>query len=160
VAEGFFVSLGPPDLNPNNFDVVEILWVEYKWREVGKIVAEFRLIAALSFCITSVRLRTLSGVFKMVSAEFGTSGRPWPGKCPDLIRKGNTSPLLDRHRCNTSQTSEILLGEGATLTASALPDDTCAAWSRRHNEEANPKESLFEKDSAFAPSEARRCQAH
>ena len=41
----------------------------------------FRLIAVVSFCITSVRLRTLSGVLKLVSAEFGTGGRPWPGKC-------------------------------------------------------------------------------
>ena len=67
--------------------------------------------------------------------------------------------LDDRHRRNTSQTSEILLGEGATLTASVLPDDTCAVWSKRHNEEANPKESLCEEDSASTLREARGCQA-
>ena len=48
-------------------------------------------------------------------------------------------------------TSEILLREAATLTASAFPDDTCAAWSKRLNEEANPKESSWEEDSASAP---------
>src|SRR5580700_5878144 len=56
-------------------------WVERKWQEIGKIVAAFHLIAVLPFCITSVQLRTLSGVFKLVSAEFGTGGRPWLGKC-------------------------------------------------------------------------------
>jgi hypothetical protein len=56
-------------------------------------------------------------------------------------------------------TSEIFLGEAATLTASVLPDDTCAAWSKRPNEEANPKESLCEEDSASAPNEARGFQA-
>ena len=56
-------------------------------------------------------------------------------------------------------TSEILLREAATLTASAFPDDTCAAWSKRPNEEANPKENSWEEDSASAPSEALECQA-
>jgi hypothetical protein len=35
------------------------------------------------------------------------------------------------------------------------PDDTSATWSKRSNEEANPKESLRAEDSAFASSEAR-----
>ena len=39
------------------------------------------------------------------------------------------------------------------------PDDTCAAWSKRTNEEANPKESLCEEDSASTLGEARECQA-
>ena len=39
------------------------------------------------------------------------------------------------------------------------PDDTCAVQSKRLNEEANPKESLCEEDSASALSEARECQA-
>lgn len=76
VAESFFFPLLTLDWNPDYFDVAEMLWVERKWKEIGKIVAAFRLIAALPFCITSVRLRTLSGVFKLVSAEFGTGGRP------------------------------------------------------------------------------------
>jgi hypothetical protein len=52
----------------------------------------------------------------------------------------------------------ILLSEAAILTASVLPDDTCAAWSKRHNEKANPKESFCEEDCTSAPSEAW-CQA-
>jgi hypothetical protein len=82
-------SIGTPDLNPDNFDVAEILWVERKWQELGKIVAVFRLIAALSFCITSVRLRTLSGLFKLVSAEFGTGGRRWTGIDATLVNFGD-----------------------------------------------------------------------
>jgi len=39
------------------------------------------------------------------------------------------------------------------------PDDTCAAWSKRPNEEANPKESLCEENSASTPREARGWQA-
>ena len=42
----------------------------------GRRRGAFRPIAVVSFCITSVRLRTLSGVLKLVSAEFGTGGRP------------------------------------------------------------------------------------
>jgi hypothetical protein len=45
------------------------------------------------------------------------------------------------------------------LTASGRPDDTCAAWSKRPNEEANPKESLCEEGSGSTPCEARECQA-
>ena len=56
-------------------------------------------------------------------------------------------------------TLEILLGEGATLTASVLPDDTCAAWSKRPNEEPNKKESRCEEDSTFTLREARGWQA-
>ena len=64
-----------------------------------------------------------------------------------------------QHRNPTEKISEILRGEAATLTASLLSYDTCAAWSKRHNEKANPKESFCEGDSASAPSEAW-CQAH
>jgi hypothetical protein len=39
------------------------------------------------------------------------------------------------------------------------PDDTSAAWSKRPNEEADPKESLCEEDSTSTPREARGCQA-
>jgi hypothetical protein len=39
------------------------------------------------------------------------------------------------------------------------PDDTCAAWSKRPNEEADPKESLCEEDSASTLREARGSQA-
>jgi hypothetical protein len=38
-----------------------------------------------------------------------------------------------------------LLGEAAIFTASVLPDDTCAVWSKRSNEEANPKEASAKK---------------
>jgi hypothetical protein len=61
VTESFVFPLLTLDLNLDCFDVAEMLWVERKWQEIGKIVAAFRLVAALSFCITSVRLRTLSG---------------------------------------------------------------------------------------------------
>jgi hypothetical protein len=39
-------------------------------------VSAFRFIAVFTFCITPLGLRTLSGVFKLVSAVFGTGGRP------------------------------------------------------------------------------------
>jgi hypothetical protein len=41
------------------------LGFERKWQEVGQIAAALRLIAVLSFCITSAQFRTLSGVFKL-----------------------------------------------------------------------------------------------
>jgi hypothetical protein len=63
--------------------------------------------------------------------------------------------VAGRAKTQYQPTSEILLGEAATLTASVVPDDTCAAWSKRHNEEANPKESPCEEDFAPTPSEAR-----
>ena len=46
------------------------------------------------------------------------------------------------------------------LDSFCTPDDTCAAWSKRPNEEANPKESLCVEDSVSAPSEARGFQTH
>ena len=49
--------------------------------DLGPTARRISLYCGVSFCITSVQLRTLSGVFKRVSAEFGTGGRPWPGKC-------------------------------------------------------------------------------
>jgi hypothetical protein len=48
-------------------------------------------------------------------------------------------------------------GEAATLTVSVLPNDTCAAWLKRPNEEANPQESLCEEDSASTLRETRDC---
>jgi hypothetical protein len=69
-------SIGTPDWNPDDFDVAGMLWVERKWQEIEKIMAAFRLIAVLSFRIISVQPRTSSGVFKLVSAELGTGGRP------------------------------------------------------------------------------------
>jgi len=39
------------------------------------------------------------------------------------------------------------------------PDDTCAAWSKRLDEEANPQKNLCEEDSASTPREARGRQA-
>jgi hypothetical protein len=48
----------------------------------------------------------------------------------------------------------------ATLTASVPPTILALFGSKRPNEEANPKQSLCEEDSAFAPGEAREFQTH
>lgn len=123
-----------------------------------KIMLAFRLIAALSICIASVRVRTLSGVFKLVSVELEPAVVTARKVCPDLTRKGNTSQSLDRYHA-TPVNSEILLGKAATLTACVLRDDTSATWSKRPNEEADPKESLSEEDSTSTIREACECQA-
>jgi hypothetical protein len=92
--------------------------------------------AALSFSIASVRLRSLSGIFNLASAEFGTGGRPWPVKCVPISFERET-----HHDCWTGIDATIQLrrfaGGAATLTASVLPDDTCGVWSKRPNEEAS-----------------------
>ena len=126
-----------------------------KWQEIGKIVAAFRLIAAFSFCISSLQLQTLSGVFKLLRRT--RNRRPSMARrvCPISFERETHYDCWDRHGRTTSQIREILLGEAATLTASALPDDTCAAWSKQPNEEADPKENPCAEDSAPAPSEAQ-----
>ena len=49
VTESFVFPLLTLDLNPDCFDVAEMLWVERKWQEIGKIVAAFRLIVVADF---------------------------------------------------------------------------------------------------------------
>jgi hypothetical protein len=46
-----------------------------------------------------------------------------------------------------------------SLDSSYTPDDTCAVWSKRINEEANAKQNLREEVPTSAIREARECQA-
>ena len=48
VTESFVLPLLTLDLNPDCFDVAEMLWVERKWQEIGENVVVFRLIKRLS----------------------------------------------------------------------------------------------------------------
>ena len=69
----------------------------------------FRLIAVVSFCITSLRLRTLSGVFKLLSTKVRTGGRPWPGKCVPISFERET-----HHDCWTGiDATPVKLGDFA-----------------------------------------------
>ena len=84
----------------------------------------FRPIAVVPFCITSVRLRTLAEHSNWYSPNLEPSVVHGPESVSRSHSKGNTSRLLDGRRRKHESTSEILLGEAATLTASVLPDDT------------------------------------
>jgi hypothetical protein len=66
-------------------------------------------------------------------------------KSPQLVRvAGKPYPHAMLKQALTGKILGSFQGEAATLTVSVLPNDTCAAWLKRPNEEANPQESLCE----------------
>jgi len=56
VDEGFVFPLLTLDLNPDYFDVAAMPWVEREWQEIGKIVAAFRLIAAVNLSVPRIAI--------------------------------------------------------------------------------------------------------
>jgi hypothetical protein len=74
----------------------------------------------VSFCITSLGLRTLSGVFKLVSAVFGTGGSPSRAASASRSHsKGKRVTIAGPAQMQHQSTWEISLSEAARTAPSA-----------------------------------------